>query len=44
MDDSEKFNEVSLAEKDDFYLHCGRCYWCRLRTQKEFVKILKEKN
>ena len=21
MDDSEKFNEVSVAEKDDFYMH-----------------------
>ena len=43
MDDWEKFSEISLLEKEDFYSHLK---WNILLmqftcTRKEFVKILK---
>ena len=41
MDDWEKFSETSLPEKEDFYSHANMEDF--VKTQKEFVKILKQK-
>ena len=43
MDELEKFNETSLPEKEDFYIHLNREILLIqiTRTQKEFLKILK---
>ena len=43
MDDWEKFNEISLAEKEDFQSHLNMedITDADTRMQKEFVKILK---
>ena len=45
MDDWKKFNETSLPEKEEFYNHLnmGDISEEVKRTQKEFVKILKQK-
>ena len=41
MDDWEKLNETSLPEKEDFYNHLKKLLMQIMRTQKEFIKILK---
>ena len=42
MDDWEKFNEISLHEKEDFYSHLNMEYIKQVTgMQKEFVKIFK---
>ena len=43
MDESEKFNEISLAEKEDFYSHLNmKILLMQIKSaQKESVKILK---